>query len=154
MQPLTFLLSKTRITFCIVVLFLSCNNNFKENPFTKNIKSICGNAFTDSTKAIFIIDDQACPSCNKKFALFCKQFLNSKNTIVIVTAHPSSLDLSDYIENTHENVFFDKQQLFIQSELVRISTAILYTNKQIDTILPMDATILESNIDFVTNKLN
>jgi len=121
----------------------------KTKPYDK-IKNyfLQNNMKLETVESILVLTNQGtCMNCNNIFAKTIESFINKPNTIIIVTAEGNFIDISPFLEA--ENVILDFENEFSQLALTNGTSAIFLGNEKIDTILNIEARLLEKQLTFL-----
>lgn len=143
-----------KLFFLILLTFtFACSNssNIKENnnqyeTLKDYLKTKHNFDLGVNYKRIFILTDKNCHNCNRFFAKTIEKNLNELNSLFIVTASSSNIDLSSF--KNSKNILFDRDNGKIK--ILEKSKIIFLNKKTIDTILNIELnnlTIIEKTID-------
>ncbi|MDD4218112.1 MAG: hypothetical protein PHZ24_12360 [Bacteroidales bacterium] len=142
----------TLISF-IFLLLSSCKNNTNtvaESEFDvicTYFKNTFDFQIDSNYDKLIVISDRGCPNCNKNFMKFCLSYLDNENSIILITANSSSMDLTDAIASKG-NVFFDYELNTSELNTFSSSRIIYFKNNSIDTMVIIDAYDIESQFDY------
>lgn len=100
------------LCFSLFVL-QSCNNNFSKSDELKNELKKLNIELHSKIKYVFILTDNDCYSCNKKFSILLKEKLNDENSIIIVNSKGLVYNISEF-ENKKNVVKINSLDSFYQ----------------------------------------
>jgi len=101
-----------------------------------------------SSKAILVIGEGGCITCNKMFSDLVSQSLQNDSLFSIITASGVRTDISPWLQASGPNVHFDHHGEFQKLEIFKGSGIITLKDGVPDTILPMLASGLDQRLDF------
>ncbi len=134
----------------IALLTVACkdtsNNNYRLDEYFRTKHSY---NLQNDTKAILVLTEEGCPSCNKMFSDVVLKNAGRDNVICLVNAGGAKIDITPF-EAIRNNMFFDadnKDSLFANSKVIFLK------NKEIDTIVPIKANTIQKDFDFINSKL-
>lgn len=111
-------------------------------------------AFNQNTTSILLLDEIGCLSCIESYANLIANYVNYKNTVIVITATGARLDISAFLGDTANNIFFDDRQEFKKMTSLKNSSAIFFHNETIDTIVTIDINNLEEKLEYIDKRLN
>jgi len=109
------------------------------------------NISLDSLKAIFVLDEVGCVTCNKSFSNLITYRLDNPKIKLILISRGSLIDISSLIKS--KNTIIDFGGTFYKLGLCQNSSAILLKNGKIDTIIEINATNLKNNLLYLDEKI-
>jgi len=106
-----------------------------------------------SFEKIIVLNEDGCLSCNKNYSTFLEN-QTKKDLLFIVGATGSQFNI-DYLDSIKkENVIYDYRNVLSKAGILNGSGFILMKDKAIDTIVALDAKTLESQLGYISKKLN
>jgi hypothetical protein len=137
----------------IILLNWSCTlkNNHKEDDYyvlEQSLEKEYAIKLNSDIKKIFVLTEENCMSCNKYFAEIIKNYQNKKSAIIIVNAVGVRVDISEFKKKKADNIYYSINYNRNNS-FVNKTKAIFLDNKQIDTIINIEAKGLQQQIDFI-----
>lgn len=103
----------------------------------------------DYTK-IFLLTDDGCTTCNSAFARFLTTQLADSNSLVLIAADGSRIDISAFSEKNGRTLWDGSDRLG-QIEGIRGTGAILLGTYSVDTVISINAAELESQLAYLSN---
>jgi hypothetical protein len=91
-----------------------------------------------NTRAVIVVDDNSCLSCNQSFAVFIAKYLKRKDVTFIVSANPNKVDIAPFLTPGLHNVYNDYEQTLFSNKIITSSTILLLHNNNIDTSVTID----------------
>ena len=148
------LFSKANLAIGIVfslVLIISCSSIDNDTSVLNSYLSEQDFNLSDY-KAVIVIDDNTCPSCNRKFASQMSDYVGREDIAFVVAASGGAFDTRKF-ENSG-NTILDRDREFMQTNILQSSGVIFMdSNHQVDTIINIDAFSLKESLDFIANSL-
>ena len=106
-----------------------------------------------ATKAIVIIADNSCMTCNKELAELMAQYTTRKDILFVVAAHESAIDLSPFTATSRKDMVFDYNHTLTGNQIIQGSTVLFLNNKQVDTAIQIEAAALAQQLAFLKQRL-
>ncbi len=113
--------------------------NYFSNRQKKEFKSIY--------KKLFVISENGCSGCNKRFFELTKHFINDSTCCFLITAQGMYLDITKLGKSKH--VYFDQSILETDYSFFHHSKFISINHQNVDTTLVLDARYLEDQLQFI-----
>lgn len=101
----------------------------KEISLLKNLNEI---NITDNTAKIFILSENQCLPCNKRFSKLMTENLKDENSIFVINASGNLIDISSFKEFNSKRVIFLKKY---ENDFFNTTKLIKLKNNEIDTII-------------------
>lgn len=103
-------------------------------------------------KAILVLEDGSCPSCQKELNAFMLQHIDNEDVLFVVSNDERSVNLSELKTLNKDNVIVDNRKLFYNKNVIDDSAVIVFKNQQIDTILVLsNSDVLQRNLDYLSS---
>lgn len=148
---------KSFIYILLCSISYSCNytNNDTENRSDlKNIKDYFKNThkvqLSTKISKLFVLTEEGCIPCNKKFSEIVSDELNNEKTIILIAASGMRVDISGF--KNGKNVYFDNQINFSQNPAFINSKVIYFKENTIDTILNIEAKDFENIVELIRKR--
>ncbi|MDO4728236.1 MAG: hypothetical protein Q4B43_04435 [Bacteroidota bacterium] len=138
--------------FWICSLSLACTTN-KEEQFYKDMETYFRskhNYNIADNDVIFALTSNGCRGCNVMLSDY--MLSNTYPAVYLISASSNSLDLSEY-KKRKGNIFMDWSNDKKLSALFDKSKVIFIKNKQIDTIVQIEAKTLEQTISYIKEQV-
>lgn len=97
---------------------------------------------------ILVLTGKGCLNCNKSFAYLIEGML-VENTLIVVTAVGTSVDVSEFSKNKADNIVFDYKNYFKRNNILDKSGAIFLSENKIDTIITIEAKDIEAQLRYI-----
>lgn len=148
-------LKKHQILPMIILLaFTACNSAQKSNDkVLDRLYQFKGFSISEDTRAVVIIADNTCIPCNKALAGMMTDYLKDTSIKFVISAHESGMDLSDYLESGRKDIVFDRAHQLTDHEIVKGSTVLLLQNKQVDTVIQIQADKIPDQLQYLRQRL-
>ena len=155
MRYITSRLSKYLLTGILALTFVCCKTQKSEKEkLMDELSKFVNLELTNDTKAIILINDNGCTSCNQKFCDIMAKQINNIKCRFIVSANPNGLDFSAFLNNKNPAIFIDKHQVLGRTVKFASSTFFSLSNKNIDTLIEINPNEYESKINFILSQIN
>jgi hypothetical protein len=146
-----------RLVIGLTIFFSCANHSVKtpENQFKVLEKYFAVNhkfQLNKNISEILILSDQGCITCNKSFANILSQRINNPHLLLVITASGNAVDLSKFIENKSENIFYDYKAEVSDLLNLKGSGIISISDQKVDTIIVLDAIHLKANLDYFISR--
>lgn len=132
-KKLVSLFSNSSLFLILFLVVIGCdfhkNKYGKEISLLKNLKEI---NITDKTSKIFILSENQCLPCNKRFSKLMAENLKDENSIFVINATGNLIDISSFKEFNSKRVIFIKKY---ENDFFNVTKLIKLKNKEIDTII-------------------
>lgn len=136
----------------LVLLFAACKQH---NPTKyEHIQTILVDSLhlQNAYKAILILEDGSCPSCQKELNRFILNHIDKDDVLFVVSNDERFVDLSELKTIEKQNLVIDNQKLFYNKNIIEDSAVIILKDKQIDTILVLsNSDVLQRNLDYLSS---
>ena len=144
----------------VISIFFSCTSHSIKTP--ENQFKVLERYFTVTHKfqvsknirAIVVLSERGCPGCNITFANFLSQQIENPKLLFVIPAIGNSIDISNFIKNKSENIFFDPKDEISELFNLNGSGYISVLDQRVDTIIQLDAFNLASKLDYLTHLVN
>jgi hypothetical protein len=141
----------------LVVLF-GCSSPQKEN---RDLLNSCISfleqkqfiKYTERLQSILFINETGCITCTESFSYLITNYVNNKSVAIVISASGSRLDISAFLNDTAENIYFDENLEFKKATGLESSSAIFIKNKSIDTMITIDINDLEEKLEYIKQRL-
>lgn len=100
----------------------------------------------DDLKAILVVSEEGCLTCNRAFAHLAEAHLSDSTILLWMSAVGTGLDISSFKAH-RDRIIWDLDDLLKKEGLLLGSGAILLKNARIDTIIRIDARNLGQTLD-------
>lgn len=146
--------------FCCIVL-LSCGDKsatdgtetVPETKFDKVNKFIASCKDGKKYRAVLVLSENNCPSCNRSYSKMLTSMLNNPSALIVVSASGTQIDISPFQSDTLKNVCRDVKGEFLRLGVVESSSAIIMGKDKIDTIIDISADGLEQRLEYIQRKM-
>ncbi len=152
----------TWLTYLSSLLLFACNVK-PETPGTLEKKTISAydsildyfasrqnKPLKSKFKALYVITEMGCVSCNKHFYELIKSKIKDPQALFLIQSNGVYLNLSGI--DSLSNVYFDQSLLETDYKIFHQSKVIYFKDDKIDTIVTInDARLLEAQLDFIRN---
>lgn len=113
---------KVKIFFLFFSLLFIQNckkNNSKSDELKNELKKI-NIELNSNITTLFILTDNECYSCNKKFSILLKEKINDKNSLIILNSKGLIYDISEF-KNKQNVMKINNSDLFFQkSKIIKL----------------------------------
>lgn len=136
-----------------MLLISSCNKKTlsKSELVTSIIKDSL--EYKGNYKSIIVFQEKGCVNCQYKLFDFIKENKNNNDYLFIIQSNEQLIDLSP-IKKRNSNIIFDHKKYLYNYNVTNGSTAILFNNSKIDTILKLDDPYnLNDNLKLIKDKI-
>lgn len=141
--------SFSAVLFCL--LLASCGQKSASDKLLDYAKEQ-GIEIQSDTKAIVILSNKGCVSCNKAMFELSQNYLNSKHVQYIVTANGGLLDIRSFL--AAKNVSFDKKKIIHKTGLIEKSGVFFLNKKQkIDTLVNIEAKNIQQALAYIHKRI-
>jgi len=107
----------------------------------------------DNLRAIMVVTERGCLSCNRAFADMLTEHLNDTTMLFWVSAMGQGVDISPF-QLASGRVIWDYEDRLRPLGLAEGSGAILIQHGAIDTIIPLDAKNIAESLDFLAGQFH
>ena len=146
---------KCQIIICLLAITLLACSSTKQKGFEhleKYFKEVHKFKLDNSiNKIVVITEGTGCPSCDRAFANTTLENLQNNNTIFLVIAKGSLIDIQPFL-NLEKNCFFDWQLNYKEYPEFTKSKVIYIKNNEIDTIITIKSELLFEHLEYIRNK--
>ena len=147
----------TSVLFAVIIY--SCTSNTKTNIYVKDDYKAISNYLlqthkinlNDSIDKLFVLTENGCHSCNKKFSDLVLENINNDKSIFIITATGDQIDMTPF-EIKHNNVLKDRNITDTALSILNETKIIYFRNNKIDTIITINALQLEHQFEIIHNR--
>lgn len=148
------------ITSVLITFFIySCINNNKTNIYVKDdykaisiyLKQTHKINLNDNINKLYVLTENGCHSCNKKFSDLILEKINNDKSIFIITATGNQIDITPF-EIKHNNVLKDRNITDTALGIFNETKIIYFKNNKIDTIITINALQLEHQFEIIHNR--
>ena len=147
------------LTCCSLLVTMGCghtpvaSSRFSSDRIVQMVHKNRSDIDVRSLRAILVITEQGCITCNREFSTLVAKHLDDPNVLFWVSARGTEINISDF--KVHPDyVFWDYNQDMARSGLLEGSGALLLQNGHVDTIISLDARYLETTLEYVNDYLN
>lgn len=139
---------------CIISAMPACNKPPKStNNVLQHLYAFKGFQMNENTRAIVIIADNSCMTCNRELALLMTNYLKDPNIKFVIAAHESGMDLSAYLHTNRKDIVFDNNHQLTDQEIIKGSTILFLKNGDVDTTIRIEASKLEQQLQYLRDSL-
>jgi hypothetical protein len=140
------------LSLCLVILNTSCaeHKGSKEDVFFV-LNKISGNTITGGTKAILVLSDQNCLSCNRKFSKLIESYIDSDKCKIVIAANENAVDISPFLGK--KNVYVDSSNILTIHDIISTSSVFFIKNGMVDTIVKITAANIDNEFDLILKRL-
>ena len=103
-----------------------------------------------SVRRIFVLTENGCLTCNKKFLSLLKHNLSDTSAIFIVGVSANYFDISGL--DSSKQVVIDQSLLETEYPMLHQSKVIYLRNKQVDTIITIDVTQIDQQFEAINKR--
>lgn len=136
----------------LVLLFTACKQHGPSKY--EHIQTILVDSLhlQNAYKAILILEDGSCPSCQKELNRFILHHIDKDDVLFVVSNDERFVDLSELKTIEKQNLVIDNQKLFYNKNIIEDSAVIILKDKQIDTILVLsNSDVLHENLNYLAS---
>ena len=148
------------ITSVLITVFIySCVNNNKTNIYVKDdykeisiyLKKTHKINLNDNINKLYVLTENGCHLCNKKFSDLILEKINNDKSIFIITATGDQIDITPF-EIKHNNVLKDRNIKDTALSIFNETKIIYFKNNKIDTIITIDASQIENQFEIICSR--
>ncbi len=151
-----FTLSKT-----LIITLILCLNQYSidlEKDIRAKIDKFLIEQFAYSinqnTKAIVVISERGCMTCNKKFSRLMESMTSENKLVFIITASGGLFDIEHYFKPTEKNnILIDQKGAFHKLKIMQGSGVILLKGKEEIEIIEINPETINSQIKDIKERL-
>ena len=103
-----------------------------------------------SVTKLFVLAENGCLPCNKKYLELLKQNLSDTSAAFIIGASGNFFDVSDF--KSSKNMFIDQSILETEYRLFHHSKVIYLKHQYVDTVITIDASQIEQQFEVIKNR--
>lgn len=147
-------ISKLSTLLFLILVFTACDEGDKEynqivDFFDANYKGLT----ISSYDCIVVINEEGeCMTCNNTFSLAMSNFIDNDNILFLISSAGGTIDISNYLaDKERDNIALDFGRKFADLELIDHCAIINLEQNCIDTIIEIDLTNLQENVDLFTS---
>lgn len=146
--------SKYKISFYlfVLVLFAACEQAVPSKYDC--IQTLLADSLNirKDYKAILVLEDGSCPSCQKALNAFILQHIDKEDILFVVSNDERFVDLSELKTINKENLIIDNKKLFYNKNIIEDSAVLVFKEKQLDTILVLsNSDVLQENLNYFSS---
>ncbi len=147
------LLNKYHFSMGLILLCLiSCQPKSSSEQLFEYAKEQ-GIEIHPTTRAIVVLSNKGCVSCNKAFLDFSKDFLNQAGVQYILAANGGLLDIRPFLSS--KSVSFDKKHIIHKKGLIEKSGVFFLNEEQhIDTLVNIEAKSIHQAAEYIKQRLD
>ena len=141
--------------FAVLLLLInSCTQlSNKSNDF-ENLKYELHDEFEielkNDIKRVFILTEEHCNSCNRNFAKLIENYLNDKESILIINAKGTQVDISNFLKTEVENKnLYINRNIKMKSDLFNSTKVFFLKDNNLDTIINITANQIEQQFNYI-----
>jgi len=149
---MTFLKYKISFYLFVFVLFAACKQAVPSKY--DRIQSLLVDSLNirKDYKAILVLEDGSCPSCQKALNAFMLQHIDNEDILFVVSNDERFVDLSELKTINKENLIIDNKKLFYNKNIIEDSAVLVFKEKQLDTILVLsNSDVLQENLNYFSS---
>lgn len=143
--------SKYKISFYlfVLVLFAACEQVVPSKYDRIQTLLVDSLNIRKDYKAILVLEDGSCPSCQKALNAFMLQHIDNEDILFVVSNDERFVDLSELKTMNKENLIIDNKKLFYNKNIIEDSAVLVFKEKQLDTILVLsNSDVLQENLNY------
>lgn len=143
--------SKYKISFYlfVLVLFAACEQAVPSKYDRIQTLLVDSLNIRKDYKAILVLEDGSCPSCQKALNAFMLQHIDNEDILFVVSNDERFVDLSELKTINKENLIIDNKKLFYNKNIIEDSAVLVFKEKQLDTILVLsNSDVLQENLNY------
>lgn len=157
LKKILFRFLPTNSMFLFIFLFFSfysCGNKELstydqiEYFFNENYQF---NHLNEYNYLVVINEKGDCMNCNNSFSLAMSKNIKKSNVLFLISSPGYSIDISSYTKDKKHNVFYDYREKFNELNLINHSAIFIFNNNKVDSIIQINSSNLNNQIDFPFN---
>lgn len=146
-------------SLAILLFGNSCANQDTKNNYVKDDYKAISNYFlqrhqiklTDKITKLFVLTENGCHSCNKKFSDLVIENIENEKSLFIITATGNQIDMMPF-ETKRKNVIIDKNISDTTLSIFNETKVIYFKNNKIDTVIDIEARQIENQFLIIKNR--
>ncbi len=139
--------------FLLLSLCSACKSQGPSTTNTLEVLKQLAPSINNNTKAVIVVDDNSCLSCNQAFAGIITKFIGRKDVAFIVSANPNKVDISPFLVPGLHNVFNDYSKKLFSDKIITASTVFILHHNTIDTTITINPQSVGKIEDFMVKKI-
>jgi len=133
--------TRAYLAFIALTVLLACDlgRSKKHQNFERLnllVRQYRNDVTLNELKAIFVVTEEGCPTCNKSLAQMVDKYLDDSTSLFWVSAMGSMVDISPF-KLKPERVVWDYDDSLRSSGIITGSGVILVSNGRVDTIVQL-----------------
>jgi hypothetical protein len=133
-------------------LLLACGADADERALHEYVQAHFGAAGMDSVGAIFVLTEEGCPVCDRRFADLVRPRLGCARCLFIVRAQGGAFSLKGFLDE-RENIRFD-DGTFKKLGLLEGSGLLRLREGRIERIMPIHVEGIDAQLSYASNVLD
>ena len=137
---------------CFGLLVYSCQT--EQEVKTQKLKDFVSQSSYDynSLKAVLILSEKGCPTCNRSFSIFIQDYLENEKNLCVISAKGNNFDISAFFNA--ERIVMDLNNDFGKLGITEMSSAIFLDDAgNIDTIIPIRAKTIKQDLAYISKQI-
>lgn len=143
-----------RFSLLLLLAWTACSQQQSRSPVLEGLYRFTTFRLAPGTRAIVILADNSCMSCNRQLSDLMAGYLERKDIQFVLSVHESVIDISPYQQSARKDLVFDYNHRLTDNGIIKGSTLLFLKNKAVDTMVQLDAATLEAQIAFLKSRLN
>ncbi len=141
-----------RALILTLVLLLACGQDRDDSALRDYVRTTFGDMPLTDVSAIFVITEDGCPVCDRRFAELVRPRVGCERCLFIIRAQGSAFSMKGFMDE-RPNLRFD-DGTFKRLGLLQGSGVIVLQEGHIDRVLPMDVDGIEAQLAFAGELLD
>jgi hypothetical protein len=142
----------TRWTYWMILsLLAACGPSSRDSALQNYLNERFGTRSGFASDFVFVITEDGCPVCDRRFADLLRERTECMNCLFIVRAQGSSFSLNGFLEGSPNTRFDDGS--FKSLGLLEGSGVILLNERRIDSIIPLRIEEIDQQLSYVATLL-
>ncbi len=135
-----------------LLLLMACGQGQEDSALRDYVRTTFGDMPLTDVSAIFVITEDGCPVCDRRFAELVRPRVGCERCLFIIRAQGSAFSMKGFIDE-RPNLRFD-DGMFRSLGLLQGSGVIVLQEGHIDRVLPMDVDGIEAQLAFAGELLD
>lgn len=135
-----------------LLLLMACGQGQEDSALRDYVRTTFGETPLTNVSAIFVITEDGCPVCDRRFAELVRPRMGCERCLFIIRAQGSAFSMKGFMDE-RPNLRFD-DGTFKRMDLLQGSGVIMMQEGRIDRILPISVDGIEAQLVFAGELLD
>ena len=145
---------KNSCVFLLLILLTACTGQEQiDHKIFKKFYAVPRFKTDKKSKAVFLISDNNCSTCNQMFSDFAVQKIDNKDIVYIISADQNKINIAGFTDNKRDNVFIDTDKALYNDDDIKSSIVFLLHENKVDTMLQINTREIEQQLSFIRIRL-